>query len=307
LYEPLKLNQGLGFGGGKIVELYMFFQLIINGLVAGSIYALTAFGFTIVYGTMRFFNLAHGSAYMIGAYLTYAFLTKLGLGLPAAIACASVSTMLIMLAFDRVLFQPFRDRHAHGWVVAICSFAVGLLVEPILSLIFGTDILSIRQAETPIRYVFKGIMITRNQVVVLVASIILMILLSLFLKRTRFGKAMRATANDPEMADAIGINVNSVFRMSMALGAVLAGAAGALVSLEIDMDPMMGHSALLKAIVASILGGIGNISGAMFGGFFLGIVENIGIWKIPSNWKDGISLAIMMGFIVLKPWVKHHR
>ena len=285
----------------------MFFQLLINGIVAGAIYSLTAFGFTIVYGTMRFFNLAHGSTYMIGAYLTYVFFLALGLSLPLAIACAGLSTMVVMLSFDRLIFRPFRQRHAHGWVIAICSFALGLFIEPVISLLFGTEILSIRQAETPIRYELGGIVITRNQVIILFVSLILMVLLSVFLKKTSFGKAMRATANDPEMADAIGINVDLIFTMSIALGAVLAGVAGALISLEIDLDPTMGHSALLKAIVASILGGIGNISGAMLGGFFLGIVENLGIWKIPSEWKDGISLAIMMGFIVVKPWIAHRR
>jgi len=282
----------------------MFFQLLINGMTAGSIYALTAFGFTIVFGTMRFFNLAHGSTYMIGAYMTYFFSVKLGLGLPLAMVFASLSTMLAMMAFDWTVFRPFRERHARGWVIAICSFALGLFIEPIISLIFGTDILSIRQAQTSQRYEFEGFVITFNQVVILAVSIILMLLLSFFFRKTSIGKAMRATANDPEMADAIGINVRLIFVLTMALGAVLAGAAGALVSLEIDMDPGMGHSALLKAIVASILGGIGNISGAMFGGFFLGLVENFGIWKIESSWKDGISLAIMMGFIVLKPWIR---
>jgi len=283
----------------------MFFQLLINGVIAGAIYALTAFGFTIVYGTMRFFNLAHGSIYMIGAYMAYVFSVKLALSLSVAIPLACLSTMMITLGFDWIVFRPFRLRHAHGWVIAICSFAVGLFVEPVISLIFGTEIVSIRQAQVSPTYAFHGVVITKNQVVILTVSIILMILLSLFLRKTSFGKAMRATANDPEMSDAIGINVNLIFMMAMALGAVLAGAAGALVSLDIDMDPRMGHSALLKAIVASILGGIGNISGAMVGGFFLGIVENFGIWKIESTWKDGISLAIMMGFIVLKPWIKH--
>jgi branched-chain amino acid transport system permease protein len=276
-------------------------------VIAGSVYALTAFGFTIVYGTMRFFNLAHGSTYMIGAYMAYVFCVSLGLSLPVAIPFACFATMVVMMIFDWAVFRPLRQRHAHGWVIAICSFAVGLFIEPVISLIFGTDILSIRQIGVSSIYEYKGVVITKNQIIILTVSIILMILLSLFLQKTSFGKAMRATANDPEMADAIGIDVNGIFMMAMVLGAGLAGAAGALVSLEVDMDPRMGHSALLKAIVASILGGIGNITGAMFGGFFLGIVENFGIWKIESTWKDGISLAIMMGFILLKPWIKHRR
>jgi len=281
----------------------MFFQLTINGLVSGSIYTLMAFGFTIVFGTMRFFNLAHGSAYMIGAYMTFFFFIMLGLNLPTAMVLASLSTMIIMLGFDRLLFRPFRKGQDQGWVLAICSFAVAFLIEPIISLIFGTDILSIRQGMSPVTYKFMGSIVTQNQMTIVLVSVILMILLSLFLKKTSFGKAMRATADDQEMADVIGIDVDSIFLLSIALGSVLAGAAGALICLEVDLDPTMSHSALLKAIVASILGGIGNIPGAMFGGFFLGLVENFGIWKVDSAWKDGISLAIMMVYVVLKPWI----
>ncbi len=253
---------------------------------------------------MRFFNLAHGSAYMIGAYMTYFFFVRLGLGLAVSMVFASLSTMVVMLGFDQLVFKPFRQGENHGWVLAICSFAVAFFIEPVISLIFGTDILSIRQRETPTIYKVKGIIITQNQIIILSVSVLIMILLALFFKKTSFGKAMRATADDTEIADVIGINVGSIFLLAMALGSVLAGAAGALISLEIDLDPTMSHSALLKAIVASILGGIGNIPGAMFGGFFLGIVENLGIWKIESAWKDGISLAIMMVFVVLKPWIR---
>jgi branched-chain amino acid transport system permease protein len=280
---------------------------LFNGLITGSIYALTAFGFTIVFGTMNFFNLAHGSAFMIGAYMTYLFFIIAGLNLPVSMVFGSISTMIIMVCFDRLLFQPFRESHEQAWVLAICSFAVSFLIEPIISLLFGTDILSIRQREVAEIYKFMGIIITRNQIIILSVSIMIMILLTLFFRKTSYGKAMRATADDPEIANVIGINVDSIFLLCMAIGSVLAGAAGALISLEIDLDSTMSHSALLKAIVASILGGIGNISGAMFGGIFLGIVENLGIWKIESSWKDGISLGIMMVFVVLKPYMHNRR
>lgn len=285
----------------------MFLQLLFNGLITGSIYALTAFGFTIVFGTMNFFNLAHGSAFMIGAYMTYLFYIIAGLNLPVAMVLGSISTMIIMVGFDRLLFQPFRESHEQAWVLAICSFAVSFLIEPIISLLFGTDILSIRQRGIAETYQFLGIIITKNQIIILSVSILIMILLVLFFKKTSFGKAMRATADDPEIANVIGINVESIFLACIAIGSLLAGAAGALISLEIDLDATMSHSALLKAIVASILGGIGNISGAMFGGIFLGIVENLGIWKIDSSWKDGISLGIMMVYVVLRPYMRSRR
>lgn len=129
-----------------------------------------------------------------------------------------------------------------------------------------------------------------------------MISLWLFIQKTRIGKAMRAVSDDPIAASVVGINPEKTITASFAIGSALAGAAGILISLETNIEPTMGFTAILKGIIASIIGGIGSIPGAMFGGFFLGIVENLGIWKIQAGWKDSIAFIVLIIFLLIRPW-----
>ena len=146
-----------------------------------------------------------------------------------------------------------------------------------------------------------GAVITDIQILILVVSGLLLVVLWLFIQRTKLGKAMRAVSDDPIAASVVGIYPEKTIFASFAIGSALAGAAGVLISLETNIEPTMGFSAILKGIIASIIGGIGSIPGAMFGGFFLGIAENFGIWKIQAGWKDCIAFAILIFFLLLRP------
>lgn len=145
-------------------------------------------------------------------------------------------------------------------------------------------------------------MITDVQIVILVVSGLLAVALFWFLKYTKLGKAMRAVADDPMAANVVGINPERIIQASFAIGSALAGAAGILISFETNIEPTMGFSALLKGIIASIVGGIGSIPGAVLGGLFLGLAENLGIWKISAGWKDCIAFAILIVFLLIRPW-----
>lgn len=146
-----------------------------------------------------------------------------------------------------------------------------------------------------------GAVITDIQILILVVSGLLLLVLWLFIQRTKLGKAMRAVSDDPIAASVVGIYPEKTIFAFFAIGSALAGAAGVLISLETNIEPTMGFSAILKGIIASIIGGIGSIPGAMFGGFFLGIAENFGIWKIQAGWKDCIAFAILIVFLLLRP------
>lgn len=146
-----------------------------------------------------------------------------------------------------------------------------------------------------------GAVITDIQVLILVVSCLLLAALWLFIQRAKLGKAMRAVSDDPIAASVVGIYPERIILVSFAIGSALAGAAGILISLETNIEPTMGFNAILKGIIASIIGGIGSIPGAMFGGFFLGIAENLGIWKIPTAWKDTIAFVILIVFLLLRP------
>jgi len=279
----------------------LFVQLIINSVIAGSIYTLLALGFTIIYGTLNFFNMAHGVAYTLGAYFSYLFRIKLGLDLPLAFSLSTLLTALVMLGVDKIAYSHLRARRAPSWALVVSSIGVAIFAESLIGIVFGSDTRSLRIGQAAPGYTLFGAIITPVQIWMLIVSALLMILLTVHLKMTIMGKALRATSNDPEMSSIVGINTQSIYQSTFALGSALAAIAGSLVALETDVFPTMGHAALLKSIVASIIGGIGNIPGAVFGSFFLGFVENFGIWKLSASWKDGISLILLIFFILLRP------
>jgi branched-chain amino acid transport system permease protein len=278
----------------------MLSQIVVNSIVSGAIYALLAFGFTITYGTLNFFNMAHGVAFTVGAYLCYVFRIVLGLDLPWAVSFAVIGTAFTMIAVDLVAYERLRARHAPSWAMVVSSLGVAILLEASLSLMFGTDTLTLRTGATTPGFAILGAVITPTQIVIVMVSAVLVGLLTLYLQTTRRGKALRAMADDPELSVVIGVRPRSTYMSTFALASGLAAVAGCLVALETDLYPTMGHSALLKSIVASIVGGIGNVPGAVFGGLFLGFAENFGIWKLSSGWQDGIALALLLIFLLLR-------
>jgi branched-chain amino acid transport system permease protein len=245
--------------------------------------------------------MAHGIAYMLGAYLSYVFRIKLGFDLPLAISLSTLASALTMVLVDRISYFHLRKVKAPSWAFVVSSIGVAIFFESLISMIFGSDTRMLRTGEAAPGYSILGAIITPVQIWILVISAFLMVLLTIYLEKTLVGKALRATSNDTEMAMIVGINTESIYSSTFALGSALAAIAGSLVALETDVFPTMGQGALLKSIVASIIGGIGNIPGAVFGGFFLGFVENFGIWKLSSSWKDAISLFLLIFFILLRP------
>jgi branched-chain amino acid transport system permease protein len=275
-------------------------QLVLDSIVSGAIYSLLAFGFTITYGTLNFFNMAHGAAFTVGAYLFYVFRMLAGLPLAWAALLAVVGTALLMMLVDLVAYERLRARHAPSWAMVVSSIGVAIFIEAVISLIFGSDTLSLRSGEIRPGLPILGAIITPNQISILVVAAALVAVLTAYLQLTRAGKALRAMANDAEMGVVIGINPRSTYLSTFALASGLAAIAGCLVALETDVYPTMGQSALLKAIVASIIGSIGNVPGALFGGLVLGLVENFGVWQLNAGWQDGISLTLLLLFMLIR-------
>lgn len=280
----------------------MLQQLIINGIIAGSIYALVALGFTIIYRTVKFFHFAHGVVYTAGAYFAYTLFTFLHLHFVLCFLLAAVFTAILGIGIDKLVYYPLRLRKASNLVLLLASFGVYIFLQNLIALIYGNQVLVLRTGPITEGYKIFTAVITPTQITILVVSILLMFLLWFFIQKTKLGKAMRAVADDPLAASVVGINPDKIILASFAIGSALAGVAGVLVSLETNLEPTMGFSAILKGIIACIIGGIGSIPGALFGGFFLGLVENLGIWKIPSIWKDFISFAILIIFLLIRPY-----
>jgi len=279
----------------------MFLQVLINSVIAGSVYALLAFGFTMVFSTLNFFNLSHGIAFTIAAYLSYVFGVKLHFISPLSFSLSTVLTTLIMLGVYKIAFAPLRTRGAASWVFVVASLGVATFMEALITVIFGSDLVSPRVGEARPGYLIWNAIITPVQVWIVVLSLLMMVVLSILLKRTKTGKAMRAVANDGEMSGIVGINIERICLLTFGLGTAVTAIAGNLMTFEQNLFPTMGQRALLKAIVASSVGAKGSIPGVLFGGFLLGLVENFGIWHIHSGWKDGIALVVLIFFILFRP------
>ncbi len=287
-------------------------QVLINGAIAGAIYGIVALGFSMIYRTVKFFHFAHGVVYAAGAYVAYSVLrtayspsTSSGqvglLELGIAVLAGVIGAGIIGVLIDRIIYRPLRKRKAPNLVFLLASFGVFIFIQNLLQLIFGAQILTIRTGPVKEGHHIFGAVITNIQILILAVSCLLFVCLWLFIKKTRLGKAMRAVADDPLAASVVGINPERIILAAFAIGSALAGVAGILVSYETNIEPTMGMNAILKGIIASIIGGIGSIPGALFGGLFLGLAENLGIWKISAGWKDCIAFVILIVFLLLRP------
>jgi branched-chain amino acid transport system permease protein len=279
----------------------MIVQLFVNGLIAGSIYSVIAISFTLIYRTVKFFNLAHGVVYTAGAYLAYTFFILLHINPIISFFLSIILCALLGIAIDKSVYYPLRVKKASNLIFLLASFGVFIFLQNLIQLVYGAQILTIRTGPIREGYHIFSAVITPIQIWILVVSCGLLVALWSFVKYAKLGKAMRAVSDDPIAASVVGINPDKTILASFAIGSALAGAAGILISLETNIEPTMGFSAILKGIIASIIGGIGSIPGAMFGGFFLGIAENLGIWKIQAGWKDSIAFLILIIFLLLRP------
>lgn len=276
-------------------------QLVINGIIAGSIYALVALGFSIIYRTLKFFHFAHGVVFAAGAYLAYTFFILFDINPIVSFFLSIALASLLGIAIDRFVYHPLRKNNAPNLVYLIASFGVFIFLQNLIQLIFGAQILTLRTGPIKEGHHFLGAIITDNQLLIIVSSLVLFFLCWLFIQKTKFGKAIRAVSDDPIGARVVGINSEKIIMIAFAIGSALAGAAGILISLETNIEPTMGMNAILKGIIASIVGGVGSIPGALCGGLFLGLAENLGIWKIQAGWKDTIVFAILIIFLLLRP------
>jgi len=279
----------------------MIQQLVLNGIIAGGIYSLIALGFAIIYRTTKFFNFAHGAIYALGAYLAYSLIRYLGLNNSISFLIVIIICALIAICIDRLVYSRLRKKHSPNFAFLLASFGVFIIIQNLVQLVFGAQILTLRTGPIREGYHFLGAVITSNQITIIFFSLLLFILSWILIQKTKFGKAIRSVSDDSVAASLVGIKSEKIIALSVALGSALAGAAGILISIETNIEPTMGFNAILKGIIASIIGGMGSIPGALLGGFFLGLAENLGIWQIQAGWKDAIAFVILILFLLLRP------
>ena len=274
-------------------------QLIANGIIAGGIYSLVALGYTMVYGILKFINFAHGEIFMIGAYIAWLFNVVFGVNILIAFLISMIGCAILGFIIEKVAYKPLRK--ASRLAPLITAIGISLLLQSIALLAFGAQIRTFRTGTIERGIPILGASITKIQIIIILVSLILMLLLHFFVKYSRTGKAIRAVADNPELASTIGINIDKVISIVFIIGSALAAAAGVLIGIEQNLQPTMGVSIGIKAFTAAVIGGIGNIYGALIGGYLIGLIENIGIWFIPSGYKDAIAFFVLLIMLLFRP------
>lgn len=278
-----------------------FIQQIIYGINAGSIYALIALGYTMVYGIVRLINFAHGDILMMGAYFGLLGMTALGLPLPLAIILAMVGCAIFGMLIDKVAYKPLRN--APRISALITALGISLFLESIFVVIFGLEVRKMPEiAWLSGNKMILGISVPKVTFLIVAVSVGCMIVLQLIVRKTKMGKAMRAVSEDRQAAQLMGINVDKTISFTFAIGSALGALGGVLYSIAYyQVEPYMGILPGLKAFVAAVLGGIGIIPGAMFGGFVMGIIENLTKGFISSSWSNAIVFGILILVLLFKP------
>lgn len=266
----------------------------------GSVYALLALGYTIVYGIIKLINFAHGDIYMLGAYFGYFFIKVLHLNFFIALILAMAVSAIIGVVIEFIAYRPLR--HSPRIAVLISALGISFLLENGMTYLYGSDQRSFPQAIKTVQYHFYGIQVSNIQLIIAVTSIVLMLLLTYIVKNTKMGRAMRAVSADPDAASLMGININHTISFTFAIGSALAAAGGVLIGLYYNsIDPLMGMTPGLKAFVAAVLGGIGIIPGAAVGGWLIGILETMVQATAFSDYKDAIVYAMLIVILLIKP------
>jgi len=281
-----------------------FIQQLLNGLSLGAIYALIALGYTMVYGVLRFINFAHSDVFMVGAFIGYFAGEHLPhgtvLGGLAAMAAAMAGCALLGMLIERLVYRPLRGCPTLN--VLITAIGMSLFLEYTGQLVFGATPRAFPQIFPSRVFAVHGLIISMNQLIVIVVATILMIALQVAVYGTKIGTAMRAVALNPKAAQLVGVNIDVVISFTFGLGSALAGAGGVLYAVNYpSIDPLMGVVPGLKAFVAAVLGGVGNIPGAALGALILGMVETFVDGSRWSTYKDAIAFAILIGILLFRP------
>ncbi|MEG0822952.1 MAG: branched-chain amino acid ABC transporter permease [Erysipelotrichaceae bacterium] len=275
-------------------------QQLVNGLSLGSIFALVALGYTMVYGIIKLINFAHGDIYMIGAYVGYMTITSLKVGLIPALLIAMVVCGLLGVLIEKVAYKPLRN--ASRITSLITAIGVSMFLEYGMMYVMGASVRTFPEVIDNKIFTIGGVNISTIQILIFVTTIVLMVLLQFIVHKTKIGKAMRAVSVDPDAAQLMGINVDSTISYTFLIGSALAGAAGVLVGIYYNsISPLMGFTPGLKAFIAAVFGGIGSIPGALIGGVSIGVIETLVSGYASSLLKDAVVYIVLIIILVFKP------
>ena len=277
-------------------------QFAVNGVVAGSVYALIALGFALIFTASRVFHFAHGGVYTLSAFAGYTVLVTLKLGLVAGFIAAIVVAAVVGVLINALLYEPMKAGGVSPFVAMISSFGVLIIITHTTAMIWGSNPVVLSRGGQTTVYRFGPVHTTDAQLLIVGCAAALAVALWIFFRHMRLGIAIRAMGNDSELAEVVGMPAKRLRNISFVVGSALVGVSAMLIGLNVGIiDFNMGNEIILMATVAMIIGGLGNVGAAAGGGFVLGMIQNIAIWKIESKWQMALSFAILIVVLLFKP------
>ncbi len=276
-------------------------QLIINGIIAGSIYGLVSAGFSIIYSTNKFMHFAHGASIVFAGYMLYVFSSMLHVPLIFAALLSVILTGGFGFMMYWGIYSPLEKRKSSHVVLLVASVGLLVLTENVFLLLFGPEVKSATFAAARDSHAIFGALVTKMQVVLIVSSIIFFVVLWYLVYRTKFGVQLRAVSDHKELSQVFGVDSFRISSMSFIIGSLFAGVAGVLICLEQSVSPSVGTMLMVKGFTGAVIGGLGSVPGAVIGSYVVGLAENVGLWWLPSSWKDGISFGLLFIFLLVKP------
>jgi branched-chain amino acid transport system permease protein len=280
---------------------FPFLQLLFNSLIIGSIYALVATGFSLIYSTNRFLHFAHGSSVAIASYATYSFFTVLHIPFIISIILTLGVAALSGYIMFKFVYQPLQKRKSSSVILLIASVGMLILFENLILLFYGADVKAIGLIPVAKGLQIGSAVVTPLQLILIATSIISFIALYFFMNRTKLGRNLRAVSDNKELAAIMGLNTARLMTIAIIIGSLLAGVAGVLIGLEQNMEPTMGTQLMVKGFSGAVIGGIFSVPGAILGSYIVGIAENFGIWWLPSGYKDAITFILLFLFLIFRP------
>jgi branched-chain amino acid transport system permease protein len=276
-------------------------QLLINGLQLGAIYALTAVGFALIFGSTKVFHVAHGASFTLAGYLVWWAMSALQWHWLAAMGLATLVVVLFGLFMERCVYRPIQRHEGAFFTVFIAAFGMQIIVQNLVGTVFGRNFETVTVPLSQATEVLPDVFVAPLAGVAVVVALAFFIALTVFLARTQVGTGLRALADNPDLVRIFGLEPTRLAQVAFALGSALVVPAAALTAMSQGINPGIGAHIMLISLAATIVGGIGSLKGAALGGLLLGLAESLAVWKLDPQWSEAVTFVILFVFIIFRP------
>jgi branched-subunit amino acid ABC-type transport system permease component len=278
----------------------MFWQLLVNGLQLGALYALTAVGFSLIFGSTKIFHFAHGATLTIAAYVFYELYAVLGWHWALATLVCAACAVVFGVLLDRLVYAPIQRHEGSFFTVFVAAFGVGIVVQNVIGMVFGRAFVSI---DSPLSkgVEWNGLILSPVAGIAIVCGVVFFGALQLFLSRTHMGAALRALADNPALVKVYGMSPRRLSTLVFALGSFIVVPAAIITGLTGGLNPAIGHHVMLISLAATIVGGVGSLRGAACAGVLLGVAESLALWVLDPQWSEAVTFVVLFAFILFRP------